>query len=182
MGCEVEDPAGEGAEVVDETVEPTPDEQQEDESEDEDGSNEVGTRSNPAEIGTTVLIGDWEVTIQEVNTDATEEIQAENEFNEPPAEGSTFVMWGVEATYVGEDSGDPQFDLSWAIVGSEGNSFDDRCGVIPDPLSEQGETFPDGTVSGNVCTAAEEAQLDGGTITVEAMMAMERNRVFFAIP
>jgi hypothetical protein len=189
-GCDVEDPAGEGAEVVDDSNDaggPTPDDSEDNaeseddaESDGDDGPEELGTRSNPVEIGTTVAVGDWEVEILEVTLDATEEIQAENQFNDPPSEGFTFVMWETEATYVGEDSGDPRFDLRWAIVGSEGNSFDDGCGVTPDPLDDQGETFPDGVVSGNVCIAAEQAQLDGGTITVEGMMGSDR--VFFAIP
>lgn len=190
-GCSEEDPAGEGADVVedaddtaDDAAEETPDESQDDDADGGDEPDKVGTRGNPAEIGTRVTVGEWEVEIVEVNTDAWEHIQAANQFNEPPSEGFTYVMWRTQAAYVGDESGNPQVDLTWRIVGSEGNSFDtmtdDGCGPPPEPFYEQGETFPGGEISGNVCIAAEEAQLDGGTIAVQSMMG--QNRVFFAIP
>lgn len=69
-------------------------------------------------------------------------------------------------------------------MGSAGNSFgggmDDSCGVIPDSVNDAGETFPGGTVSGNVCVSADTDQLDGGTILVEEFFG--GSRTFFAIP
>ena len=144
----------------------------------------LGTRGNPAPIGATATIGDWDVTILDVDTDATARILEENQFNDPPADGRSFVMWEVEATYMGTESGTAWIDLDWKIVGSEGNSFgsgmDDSCGVAPNDLFNKGETFPGGVVTGNVCIAAETAQLDGGTILVEELFG--GSRTFFAVP
>lgn len=146
--------------------------------------NDVGTRSNPAPLGATARIDDWEVTVTEVNKDAADLVAAENMFNEPPADGRSFVMWTVEAEYVGDESGTAWIDLSWKLVGSEGNSFSagsgDGCGVLPDDLDDAGETFPGGTVSGNVCVSVEAAQIEGGTILVEGFFG--ESRTFFAIP
>ena len=140
----------------------------------------LGTRGNPAPIGTTASIGDFDVTIVGVDRDATARILEENMFNDDPREGHAFVMWEVEAIYTGTESGDPAWDLSWKIVGSEGNSFDDSCGVTPDNLRDVGETFSGGTAKGNVCVSAQVSQLDGGAILVEELFG--GSRTFFAIP
>lgn len=144
----------------------------------------VGTRSNPAPFGAVAKIGDWEVKILDINKDAADIVAAENMFNDAPAEGRSFVIWSIEATYTGSESGTAWIDLSWKLVGAAGNSFgggfDDTCGVIPDDLFEKGETFAGGVVTGNVCVSAETSQLDGGTILVEELFG--GSRTFFAIP
>lgn len=150
----------------------------------EDAETSVGTRSNPAPFGAIARIDDWEVSIIDVNKDAEDLVAAENMFNDPPEEGRSFVMWTVEATYVGNESGTAWIDLSWKLVGSGGNSFSsgsgDSCGVLPDDLDDGGETFPGGVVVGNVCVSAETAQIAGGTILVEGFFG--ESRTFFAIP
>jgi hypothetical protein len=147
----------------------------------------LGTRDAPLELGTVIEMGEWTVAVTEVTLDATDTVMAENEFNDPPVEGRQFVLFRVEATYAGDDSGDPWLDFSWAIVGSGGNtfggaSFDDYCGVIPDALDERGETFPGGSVEGNVCVSAASDQLEGGTILVEETFSFEDTRAFYALP
>jgi hypothetical protein len=147
----------------------------------------LGTRDAPLELGTVIEMGEWTVAVTEVTLDATDAVMAENEFNDPPVEGRQFVLFRVEATYAGDDSGDPWLDFSWAIVGSGGNtfggaSFDDYCGVIPDALDERGETFPGGSVEGNVCVSAASDQLEGGTILVEETFSFEDTRAFYALP
>ncbi len=123
----------------------------------------------------------------DVTKDATDLIMAENEFNDPPADGRQFVMFAVEATYDGEESGDPWLDFSWAIVGSGGNTFgasgdmEDYCGVIPNSLGDQGETYPGGSVSGNVCYGVASDQVDGATIRIEKTFSFDDTRAFFAL-
>ena len=150
-----------------------------------DGDAQLGTRDDPLAVGTRIEMGDWTLAVTEVMPDATDVVMAENEFNDPPADGRQFVMFTVDATYEGEDSGTAWLDFSWAIVGSEGNTFatgaDDYCGVIPDPLDDTGETFPDGSVSGNVCISAESAQVDGATIRIEDTFSFEDTRAFYAL-
>lgn len=148
-------------------------------------SGDLGTRDNPLPIGTTITMGDWELSVTDVNLDAAEEIQAENEFNDPPADGRQFVMWEIEATYTGDDSGEPWLDFSWGVVGSAGNTFDgggmeDYCGVIPNDIMEAGETFPGGTVTGNVCYSVPSDQVDGSTIRIEESFSFDDTRAFYA--
>lgn len=140
-----------------------------------------GTRDNPAPLGSVARVGDWEVSVVKVNTDAAKIVADENSFNEPPASGFNYVLWEIDATYVGEESGNLWIDTSWKIVGSDGNSFSDSCGVIPDDITNAGETFSGASVSGNDCKAVEAAQLEGATILVEASFSLDDDRTFFAL-
>lgn len=195
-GCGTSDPAsGSGADVVDETsAETSPADGAETEPEASATAEEsspaadskLGTRENPLPIGTTIEMGDWKLTVTDVALDATETVMSENEFNEPPADGRQFVMFGVEATYDGTDSGTAWLDFSWAIVGSGGNTFgdsgdmEDYCGVIPNDLNEAGEAFPGASVSGNVCFSVPSDQIEGSTIRIEELISFEDTRAFYA--
>jgi len=157
----------------------------EDEEQDEaadDGAAEQGTRDNPYPAGTAVEIGDYTVTLAETTTDAWEQIEAENQFNEPPAEGRQFVMVPVTATFDGEDTGWAAMDLSIAFVGSGGNTFnfgsDDYCGVIPSNLSDQGEMYAGGTAEGNVCVSVDADQIEGGVWRVEETLSFDGEHAF----
>ena len=165
--------------------EPAEDEAAEEEPEAEESA-ALGTRDNPLAVGTTIEMGDWTLSVTEVSLDATDAVMGENEFNDPPVDGRQFVMFNVDATYVGAESGTAWLDFGWGIVGSAGNTFgggsmDDYCGVIPAPLDDTGETFPDGTVSGNVCISADTDQLDGATIRIEESFSFDDTRAFFAL-
>ena len=145
----------------------------------------LGTRDNPLDAGTRIEMGDWTLAVTEVMLDATDEVMAANQFNDPPVDGRQFVMFSVDATYEGDESGTAWLDFSWAIVGAAGNTFgtgmDDYCGVIPDPLDDTGETFPGGSVSGNVCVSVESDQVEGGTIRIEESLSFDDTRAFYAL-
>lgn len=139
----------------------------------------VGTRSNPYAFGRIARIGDWEVRLLDINKDAADTVVGT--MNEEPAEGRTFVVWAVEATYTGNESARAWIDLSWLFVGSAGNSFnwyDDVC-YTPDDLFDTREVFSGGSVTGNVCVTADAAQVDGGTIVVQEL---DNSRTFFSVP
>lgn len=138
------------------------------------GSAAPGSRGNPLALGTQITLTDWSVTVDSVDTDAWPEIQAENQFNDPPAAGHQFVMFHVSATYNGDTTGKPTLDLSWTIVGSRGNTFgaslNDYCGSIPDALSDQGdqgEIAPGATAVGNECVSVPIDQLAGAVIQIK---------------
>lgn len=145
----------------------------------------LGTRDNPLPLGTRIQMGDWTLTVTEVTLDATEQVLAENQFNDPPVDGRQFVVFSVDATYEGDDSGTAWLDFDWAIVGSAGNTFatgrDDYCGVIPGSLNDTGETFPGGSVSGDVCFSVDSDQVDGATIRIEDWLSFDDTRAFFAL-
>ena len=185
----------EGEPVADEAAEPEADEAAEAEA-DEAAETEadeaptgddaaLGTRDNPLAIGTRIEMGDWTLAVTEVTLDAIDMVMDENQFNDPPVEGRQFVMFAVDAIYEGDDSGTAWLDFSWAIVGSGGNTFgtgmDDSCGVVPDSLDDTGETYPDGSVSGNVCISVESDQIEGGTIRIEEFLSFDDTRAFYSL-
>ena len=196
----VEDTGTDSAEVEDTDEEAAPEDAAADDADgdeaaegDEAGGEEasdgdeaaLGTRDNPLDVGTRIEMGEWTLAVTEVDLDAEDVVLEENQFNDPPVDGRQFVLFTVEATYEGEESATAWIDFSWAIVGSAGNTFstgsDDRCGVIPDGLSDTGETFPGGSVSGNVCFSVDADQIEGGTIRIEESFSFDDTRAFYAL-
>lgn len=144
-------------------------------------ASEAGTRDNPIPLGQPAEVNDWTVTVLSVNENAADLVAAENEFNDPPIEGHQFVMVRVAVTHNGEEPASFWLDTSQGIVGSGGNSFTDRCGVIPEDLTDEGEMFQGATAEGNLCFSVEAAQLEGATLSVEESIALDSGRVFFAL-
>ena len=140
---------------------------------------EPGTsRTNPVPLGQAGRVADWDVSVAAVDDDATDEVLAENPFNEPPAAGSQFVIVRVRGTYAGGDS-DHLWLHSFNAVGDAAVTYQDRgCGVIPDPLDDAGEAFPGGTVEGNVCFEVPSTQVASLVMFVERSL---EDRTFFAL-
>jgi hypothetical protein len=112
---------------------------------------EEGTRENPFQVGDTVSNDDWTVTLG-TPREGWDEIRAENQFNEPPADGNEYWIVPVNATYTGTETGTPWLDLTVAFVGSDNVTYDDTyCGVIPNDISETAELYTDGNVEANTC-------------------------------
>ncbi|MFD3509733.1 hypothetical protein [Nocardia sp. NPDC058666] len=150
-------------------------------------SEDLGTREKPVPLGETFDVGeDWQVSVVTVDSNATADVLAENQFNDPPPAGRQFVLVRTTTKYVGEETGSPGFDLTYKFYGSKGNTYttydsDDSCGVIPNPLSEVNELYPDAGGEGNVCFAVPADQIDGGAVIVEELMDMSSDKSFFAI-
>lgn len=141
----------------------------------------AGTKANPLPIGTGATIGDWEVTVTKVNSDAWSIIKKANQFNKPATKGSQYVLVSVSAKYVGEDSGTFWTDVRAKFLGSEGNTFDDGGVSIDNEISSTGETFPGASVKGDMVFTVPTAQFDGGAIIVEQMLSMDDARTFWAV-
>lgn len=178
------DTAADEEDTTDAEESETGDTDDEEPSEDEPAGAD-GSREAPYAVGDEFTLGDWTVTIVDADVDATDAIMSENEFNDPPADGRQFVMFGVEATYNGEDTGTAWLDLGFQILGSEGNTFgtgmEDMCGVIPDDLMNEGEAFPGATVSGNSCVSVPSEQIDGALLIAEPSFSFDDERVFVSL-
>ena len=75
-------------------------------------------------------MGDYDVTVVSVDLEATDEILAENEFNEPPT-NDDYALVTVRATYVGEDEGTPSSDLSVTLDGGDGVQYEQfECSAV----------------------------------------------------
>lgn len=140
-----------------------------------------GMREDPLPVGSTALIGDWEVKVVSVNVDAGEEVAKTNEFNDPAPDGSRFVLVNLEGTYTGDESGTFWADVSYKILGSKGNTFEtfDVSVVSPNPVMGTGEAFPGATVAGDFVVAVPVDQIEGGAIILEESWG--GSRTFFAL-
>lgn len=170
----------------DESTEAAEEEESTDEAASEDNGGEAdGSRENPYAVGDTIPLTDWEVVVNSVTLDGTDEVMSENEFNEPPADGRQFVLVNLDATYTGEETGTFWIDLTTKVLGSEGNTFgsgeDDYCGSIPQDLTNASEQFPDATETGNICVSVPTEQLDGALLLLEESFSFEDSRVFVAL-
>ncbi len=149
--------------------------------EETEGEPAPGTRGNPLPLGTTARIGDWEVKVTEVNLNANEVIASENPFNDPPADGTQFILVTLEAKYVGEESSTFWASMSYKFYGSAGNTFSSGGAVIPSPIRDAGETFPGAEIFGNVLFEVPSDQIDSGAIIMEESLSFRDTRVFFAV-
>lgn len=153
-----------------------------DESTEFDGSG-IGDLPTAA-LGEAVRIGDWTVLVVDVNANATELINSENPFNEPPDDDEQFFMVTLEATYEGDDSGSFWADMSMATVGDSSvayESYDSFCGSIPDAIDDEGETFSGGTITGNSCWKISSEDADSLILIVEEFFSFDEDRAFFAL-
>ena len=138
-------------------------------SEDGDGAGgddapaaEVGTRENPAPLGSVVSGSEWDVTITSFELDATEAVLAANQFNEPPADGMVYAVVGVSATYTGADSSTSlMVGVDYVTATGEVVTRADSMAVAPDPMFGMAELFQGGTDTGNVVL---QVPADGGGV------------------
>lgn len=147
-----------------------------DESDEPDA--EEGTRDNPYPIGTTLKSEDWEVTINDVELDATEEVMAENEFNEEPAEESQYMLVNLTATYVGDGDGDmPWVMISYVTPG--GNTLDayDANAVAPDSFDDGEILYEGASTSGNIVIEVPSEDVEDGTLAVEVSVFSDKQFV-----
>ena len=113
------------------------------------------TLSTPHPYGVKFSAGIFDMQISDVDLDAWPEIEAENQFNDPPAEGRRFVMWtlSVENARGSPNESERAFYLDFSAVVSgvlyETFSSAANCGVIPDTL--RSELFLGGRTTGNIC-------------------------------
>ena len=130
------------------------------------------TRETPYMPGETFEFGDWEISLGETDTDATqriidaqlEEYGDDEAYTTPPDEGHVYITVPVTATYKGADSDDPAFALSFAYVSADGNTFGDMIlGVsIPNDLSDAGELYAGATGKGDVLQMVPREVAEGG--------------------
>lgn len=119
---------------------------------------EVGTRANPASLGTTIEITElgevvYELTMGPSTLDATAIVLETNMFNEAPPAGFQYALVPVALTYVGSETGTPWLDITVEFVSAAGTTHTegDSLAVAPAPtLFDINELYPGASATGNV--------------------------------
>lgn len=136
----------------------------------------AGTRENPHPLGTSVANNEWEVTVNSVDPDATAAVLAENQFNEPPADGNVYLLANVTITRIADEPGS-SFELGFHYVTAAGNVTGDydTMAVVPDELGYD-ELYTGASSTGNV--AFEVPTDEAGTIRITP--GLFADHIFFA--
>jgi hypothetical protein len=142
-----------------------------------------GTIDAPLAIGERAEIGEnWEVTVTGTNLDATELIADLDEFATPPENG-TYAIVSLDVTYVGDEEGDPGFDLLVTLQGGNGRQYDDTgCyAETPNPKYDAPTLTNGGTTEIDMCLDYELEAADGGTLFIEDFLAFDQARVYWSL-
>jgi uncharacterized coiled-coil protein SlyX len=145
----------------------------------------VGGFANPVPFGDEVTLpGDWTVKVVDVIPNATDQVMAENQFNDPPADGHQFFMVRISMTNNGSESASYQRIANFQVVGKSAvayQTFDASCGLIPDELPNA-EVFPGGTIEGNVCWSVKTSDAKSLIMFADSYVTFdEKDRVYFSL-
>jgi hypothetical protein len=134
-------------------------------------------------LGESSAVGDeYNVTVNAVNLDATEDILAVNEFNEGPQ--GQFVLIDLSVEYTGSEEGDPWIDLGVNFVGSDARQYDSStCTVL---LEKNGSDVPTlengGKGDYQVCMDVPAEAVQDAQIFVEPTVSFDNDsRVYWAV-
>ena len=135
---------------------------------------EAGTRDNPLAIGTTAIVGDYEVTLDEFVRDANDQMASANQFNDP-AENGQYGLVTLTVTYQGDEEGEPAFDLAVTMVGGNAVQYSDTdCfATEPNPMTEAPTLERGGTYTGQLCLDFPPEALDGSILFVEPLFSFD---------
>ncbi|GAA1824810.1 hypothetical protein GCM10009771_25250 [Nesterenkonia flava] len=135
-----------------------------------------GTRENPYPLGAEISSGDWTVTINSVDLDATDAVMAENQFNDAPADGHLYLLVNVTAQYTGND---PEGSMPWVTVeyvSPQGNTFDaaESFAVAPDALDSTGTLYEGASATGNIALSVPAEEVEAGVLSVRPDLFSEK--------
>lgn len=141
----------------------------------------AGTRENPHPIGSVIESDDWRVVVNSVTLAATDAVVAANQFNEPPAEGSEYVLVNYSTTYIGDDPDGQMPFVSIDYVTAAGTTVNglDNFVVAPEPIDSMSTLYKDGTATGNKAIEVPTATASQGVLAVRP--GMLGDKVFVAV-
>lgn len=185
-----EDPAeGEPAEDEPAEDEPAEEDQTDEDPAEEDspdaGGDGEGARDNPYAAGEPFTLddgegGEIEVTLDEVDWDATDAIMEANQFNDEPEDDETYIMVPVTVSYSGPDSVSPSFTLSVSYVAGSGNSYRMDSAVTPRPAIDTNDIYDGGSEEFDMPFLVPEDDVEDGAFTVSALLDFEAEEVWVA--
>jgi hypothetical protein len=148
------------------------------------GAAAQASREAPILLGQPAAVGNYEITVLSVTPDARQIVTAENQFNEPPAEGRQFYLARIGVRYTGTEPGTPWIDLSFRAVGNSGvgyTEFDNDCGVIPEDASSYSDIFQGAQIEFNVCWAIASADATSLVMYVEPSFSFDDEPTWFSL-
>jgi hypothetical protein len=113
---------------------------------------DAGTdEDDPVPYQTSVRLDRWQVGVSLANLDATQLVLDFVPFNDPPAEGSVYVLVELSGVNRGAGIAQPVFDWKLKAPGFEHIPDGLECGVIPESIYDVGDIGSGGSFKANVC-------------------------------
>ncbi|MGB8861019.1 MAG: hypothetical protein WCC60_17300, partial [Ilumatobacteraceae bacterium] len=122
-----------------------------------------GSRDAPVPAGTVADIGGgWRLQVLGYTADATADVMAASEFNDPPPAGSTFSIVKVALGYFGINDPKSGYEPTISALGASSVELSAGCGTIANDLNTYRDIFSGGVIQGSLCfvtTPADAASL-----------------------
>ncbi|MEL4317928.1 DUF4190 domain-containing protein [Leifsonia sp. YIM 134122] len=143
---------------------------------------EVGTRDNPAALGTTITMTEngastWEITPGASNLNAGEAVASTNQFNDPAPDGYQWATLPLHLTYIGEGSSTPGYDIQVKFVGADGKTYETynelASGYIEGDLDSTTEMFTGASTDATVLILIPSADAEKGTWAISPLFGDE---------
>jgi hypothetical protein len=129
-------------------------------------------------IGAAGDVGDgWAFAVASPARDITDQVMADNTFNDPPPEGFRFVGVDVALAYSGTGSASA-FEVTAKWVGGGNVQRVGFCGVVNGELDQFTDVFAGGSVTGTMCFVVPQQEVGEGVLYVAAGFDIEP--VYFA--
>lgn len=144
-----------------------------DDADDAEDAEEGDSEGQTATLGSTVRLGDWEVTVVKVTKNANKLIKKANMFNSKPK--GQYLLVDYTAKYVGsERKADAAWDLRWSFTDSEQNVLDQASEVTPaDKADKTTEARKGGTIKHQVLFDIKPSLINGGILSAESDSSSE---------
>lgn len=142
---------------------------------------EQGTRASPYPIGTEISSGDWAVTVNSVDLDATEAIMNENPFNDEPDAGNAYILVNITTEYIGSEAEGSTPWAQVAYVSEGGNTFEttDSMVVAPESFDRSSTLYENASESGNIAIQVPSEDIENGALSLDP--GMFSDKVFVAV-
>ncbi len=128
-----------------------------------DPSATLGSYANPIPLGQpNTTVDGWAIQVDSVTPDGTQQVLAENSFNEAPDTGRQFFIATITATWTGPGAESFDGNYQLRVLGANNETytaFGDSCGVTPNEWNEDTIVRSGESVTGNLCWSVPTAEL-----------------------
>lgn len=142
------------------------------------GATATALRTAATPVGTSADVGEgWSFSVVAPARDITDQVMAENSFNDPPPEGYRMLGVDVAIAYSGAGTGSA-FDLTTKFVGDGNVQRNGYCGVVPNELDTFADVLSGGSLTGTMCFLVPAPELTNGVLYVTA--GFDTDPIYFA--
>lgn len=144
-------------------------------------TNDGSSRDAPLPLGSSATSGDWTVTVNSVNLDATQAVTDANMFNSPPSEGNVYILVNATATYAGTDPQGESPMTTISYVSPDGQTFDGLTdmAVAPEAFDLMSPLYEGASTTGNFVLSVPAASITDGRLAVRP--GVFSDKVFFSM-